>query len=47
MLISRKQEKEQFLKVLTHPIFKANPLGAIETHLTNVMAQVSQHSNKK
>lgn len=35
-----KKEQDQFMKVLGHPAFKSNPLGAIGMHLSNTINQI-------
>lgn len=35
-----KKEQDQFMKVMNHPAFKSNPLGAIGMHLTNTINQI-------
>lgn len=37
-----KKEQDQFMKVMSHPAFKNNPLGAIGMHLTNTINQINQ-----
>lgn len=36
-LSSSKNEMEQFRQVLGHQMFRQNPLGVLETHLTNTV----------
>jgi hypothetical protein len=35
-----KKEQDQFLKVMSHPAYKSNPLGAIGLHLSNTINQI-------
>lgn len=39
-----KKEQDQFMKVMSHPVFKSNPLGAIGMHLTNTINQIKSLS---
>ena len=41
-----KKEQDQFMKVLGHPAFKSNPLGAIGMHLTNTINQIKMLPKK-
>ena len=42
-----KKEQDQFMKVLGHPAFKSNPLGAIEMHLSNTINQIKSLPKKE
>lgn len=42
-----KREQDQFMKVLGHPAFQSNPLGAIGMHLTNTINQIKSLPKKE
>lgn len=42
-----KKEQDQFMKVLGHPAFQSNPLGAIGMHLTNTINQIKSLPKKE
>lgn len=41
-----KREQDQFMKVLGHPAFQSNPLGAIGMHLSNTINQIKSLPKK-